>query len=291
MRLFSGKIYAITGLLVGLAVGYALLPTAQQGQAPQFARENIFDRVLRTETIRCGYVVWPPYLIKDPNTGAMTGMAFDMMQAIGKELNARIEWTEEVGWGSFQEGLNAGRYDAMCTPVWQSGQRAKIALLTRSVFYSQMVAMVRADDQRFDADLAAMNKTTIKIAVIDGDVTQAVRHARFPAAQELAVSPPADPSHMILSVAGHKADVAIADAENMRRYNATVPPQRQLKLAAGGRAVRLFGNTLGVRSGEFAFKAMLDATIETLNTDGTMAALVEKHRQHFTPAAAGFVAE
>lgn len=32
---------------------------------------SVYDRIMRTGTIRCGYGLWSVYLNKDPNTGKM----------------------------------------------------------------------------------------------------------------------------------------------------------------------------------------------------------------------------
>ena len=63
--------------------------------------------------MRCGYVSNPPSCIVDPNTGQLGGIFVDSIEAIGEELGIRIEWTEEVGFGSMIEGLVTGRYDAV----------------------------------------------------------------------------------------------------------------------------------------------------------------------------------
>jgi ABC-type amino acid transport substrate-binding protein len=59
-------------------------------------KESAFDRILRTQTIRCGYVVYPPSIIKDPNTGRLSGIFYDITEKMGERLNLKIEWTEEV---------------------------------------------------------------------------------------------------------------------------------------------------------------------------------------------------
>jgi ABC-type amino acid transport substrate-binding protein len=74
---------------------------------PVFAadKETSYDRVMRTGVIRCGYVEWPPYLLKDPNTQEFSGLIYDYMMAIGKDLGFKVEWSESVGWGIFMRVL------------------------------------------------------------------------------------------------------------------------------------------------------------------------------------------
>src|SRR5438874_1363658 len=86
--------------------------------AIQVSANVVYDRVMSSGVIHCGYVVYPPGLLKDPNTGKLSGVFYDIMESAAKSLQLRLEWTEEVGWGSMIEGLQANRYDMICSPVW-----------------------------------------------------------------------------------------------------------------------------------------------------------------------------
>jgi hypothetical protein len=77
-----------------------------------YAQDTVYDRVMKSQTIRCGYGLWSVYLHKDPNTGKMGGIYYDYMEALGKNLGLKIEWTEEVGWGDYIAGLKGDRFDA-----------------------------------------------------------------------------------------------------------------------------------------------------------------------------------
>jgi ABC-type amino acid transport substrate-binding protein len=259
-----------------------------RGAAPA-VRESAFERVMRTKTIRCGYVVNPPYLLKDPNTGAMSGLAYEYVGAIAHELGLQVEWAEETGWGSFHEGLNGNRYDVMCVPVWQSGARAKIALLTIPLYYNSMYAFARTDDNRFDQNLDAANNPDIRVSVMDGDITQAIKQMRFPLAQEVAVTQINGSAEEFMNVATNKADIIFDIPEQLDRFNANAT--QRLKTAGGGQPVRLFGNVLAVKQGEFALKAMLDSTIESINTDGTAPQIVKKYGPAFRPIGPGYSTE
>lgn len=243
--------------------------------------ESAYERVTKTQTIRCGYIVWSPYLNRDPNSGQFSGLAFEYMDAIAKELDFKVEWTEEVGWGNMQEGINTGRYDMVCTPVYQSGQRAKAALLTRPIDYAQIFMYVRGDDNRFEKSLTSANDPSITMTVIDGDVTQAIRKSLFPHAKELAVPQFSDTAQMLLSVSTGKADIVFGNPENLRKFNASSTVK--LKEAANGKPVRRFAQVFALGKGEYALKAMLDATIEALGTAGTIGKITQKYTPDFAP--------
>ena len=73
--------------------------------------QTVYDRVMRTKTLRCGYHTWAPYLVKDANSGAMSGIYFDYVEKLAASLNLKVEWAEEVGYGDLITALNGGRID------------------------------------------------------------------------------------------------------------------------------------------------------------------------------------
>jgi polar amino acid transport system substrate-binding protein len=268
-------------VVFALALVLGHLTSTPQVEAPKV--ETAFERVLRTGTLRCGYVAWPPFLIKDPNTGAVSGIAADFMNAIADELALKLDWAEEVGWGNFHEGLNANRYDAMCVPVWESGARARIALLSRPLYNSPLFAYARDDDNRFDASLDAINDPSVRVTTLEGDVTRAIRAQLFPKSQELAIPQMGDPSEMVLNVTMKKADISLDNPFAVRTFNEK--SNDKLKAVGGGKPVRLFANTIAVRLGETDFKNLLDSTIDALDVSGTSARIIAKYPD-FSPITA-----
>ncbi|MGD9649922.1 MAG: substrate-binding periplasmic protein, partial [Dongiaceae bacterium] len=160
--------------------------------------ESTFERITRTGVIRCGYGTWPPYLMKDPNTGQLSGMNYEVMEAIGRNLELKIEWTEEVGWGNYIEGINTKRYDMFCASVWPNGPRTKNTTLTKPTFYSAAYALARIDDHRFDGDLSKVNDPAVKISVIEGDYTESLAKEDYPKASRNVLSPNSDGAQVLL---------------------------------------------------------------------------------------------
>jgi ABC-type amino acid transport substrate-binding protein len=249
---------------------------------PAFAAEDesAYERVMRTGTLRCGYIVWQPYLLKDPNTGKMSGAAYDFTMAMAGELGLKVEWAEETGWGNFQEGLNAGRYDMMCVPVWESGQRARAALLSRPVYYNHLIAAARGDDDRFTDSFTALDKPDIRIAVVDGDVTQNVRQLNFPHATEVALPQGSDSTQPLAAVTTKKADIILTNAENIRRFNKN--SDVKIRIVAKGVPVRQFANSYAFAHGEFNLKHMVDSTLHAMNISGQSDSILKKYNAGLT---------
>ena len=248
--------------------------------------ETALDRIRRTGIMRCGYAVWVPILLRDPNTGTMSGLGYDTMNVLARELDVKIEWTQEVGYGDYQEALNGGRIDVMCSPVWQSGTRAKAALLSKPLFYDALVAFAREDDHRFDQGLQTINQPDVRVAVIDGDAPQNARRTHFPKSQERALPQSADAVQAFMEVATNKADIVLDNYDNEIRFNSGA--HKKLKVIAGGAPVQMFGDSLAVRSGEADLKAALDTVIDVLNNGGIAAPIVEKYGPNYIAAASSY---
>ena len=102
----------ILSAIIALITVWIFKPSSQSTQ-----KESAYDRVIRTGTIRCGYFVWPPYFYKDPVTKKFSGGNYEIMEAIGKMLNLKIEWALEVGVGDVVTALNSDKFDVMCATV------------------------------------------------------------------------------------------------------------------------------------------------------------------------------
>ncbi len=237
--------------------------------------ETVYDRALRNGTIRCGYIVYPPYLSKDPNTGVMSGPSYDVAEALAKELSLKLDWVEETGWGTFQEGLKANRFDLMCVPVWQTGGRARVALLSEPVYYNAEFAVARDNDSRFDHDLNSINNSAVRIMVEDNNPVQMTRRMRFPLAQEIALPEMSNAADAPMSVATGKADIYFDNIVNVRKFN--VSADTKLKIVGGGQPLRVYGNVFAVKQGEYDFKAALDAAIAALRNSGELSNIVGKY--------------
>lgn len=147
-----------------LTAAAILLLTALPAHAAD--KETAFERILRTGTIRCGYIIYPPQLMRDVNSGKISGFAADIIEHIASELSLKVEWAEETGTASMIDGLKSGRFDAVCNTVWASTVRTREAWFTDPVFFTAVNAYVREGDERFDNDISILNDPAYKIAVI-----------------------------------------------------------------------------------------------------------------------------
>lgn len=238
----------------------------QSGTAPR--QETTFERVMRTRVLRCGYLPYPPEVIKDPNTGKLSGYVVDITEEIGRQLNLKIEWTTELGFG-FQNvpgDFKTGRYDAVCSGFVETAAHASAALFSIPIDYSPVYAYVRADDTRFDKSLDGVNTPAIKIAVIDGEAGQAIAKEVFPLASTLSLPEMSSISMSLESVATGKADMVISVIATAKGYMEHNPGK--LKVIRTHPIKSWIQPVMAFPHGEHDFKYVVDATIRALHENG-----------------------
>lgn len=236
-------------------------PTPGSSSATQVG----FEKIKAAGIVRCGYVTYPPGLIKDPNTGKISGIFPEVLEQAAKNLGLKVQWSEEVGWGTMVEGLRSSRYDMICSPVWPISQRIPVADFTYPIYYGGAEAYVRANDHRFDENLNAINDPQIRIATTDGEVSDSIAQSDFPKAQRVSLPQLTDLSQLLLTVADGKADVTFL--EPFVAFDFLKSHPGAIRGARPGKPVRLYPNTMMLRQEDQILRRVIDnATIELLNT-------------------------
>ena len=239
--------------------------------------QDLLAKVLDKGEIRVGYVVYPPGMIKDPNTGELSGIFHDALEEAGKNLGLKINWVEEVGWGTMIEGLKAGRYDMIGSPVWPNSSRAKNVDFTIPLNYSAVGVYTRSGDNRF-VDLTRINNGNVTIATIDGEMSSFIAKATFPNAKIISLPQDAQVSQLLLNVRTSKADVTFVETAIAEEFLAQNPGSVQNIVP--NNPVRSFGNTMLVPKNQDGFKSMINSALEELFNSGTVDVLIDKYEKY-----------
>ena len=270
-----GRWLAVGLLALSLPALAACNPTG--GGAQQAT--STYDRVIETGVIRAAFTTYPPAAMRDPTTGEMSGIFVDALERAASNLGLRVEWTEEVGWGAQIEGLEAGRYDIIGSPVWANPTRGKLATMSRPLYYSGIGVYVRGNDNRFRAsasgDWSALNVASVRIATIDGETGDLIARNQFPTAQRVSLPQTADISQLFLQVSNNHADVLFAEPYFAREYARNNP--RALTNLAAQRPISVLGNCYMFRRNEFQMKHMIDAAMEELLNNGYIDQLLQEY--------------
>lgn len=263
-------------VLISAATAYGTVKLASDAGSTK--QESVYDRVMRTQTIRCGYAPWPALIDKDPNTGKLSGTFVDYLEAIGKATGLKIEWTAELGFGDFIAALDNNRIDAMCSGTWTNAKRGMAVQFINPISYQGVVAWVRKGDRRFDNNLEAINSAKVKVSAVDGASSQEIPQTFYPKAKLVSLPQLSDSSQLLLNVVTGKADVAFTDQHTVGEFSENNPGK--LRAVVAPYPVKLFGNPIAIKMGEPALAALLNnATMELLNT-GVIEQILKKHEKY-----------
>ena len=259
------------------AVASAITTTVlvRRTSSAQSAGQSDLQSITKSRVLRAGYVSNPPSSIIDPNTHKVTGIFAEAIEAIAAKANLKVEWTEEVGFGSMIEGLNANRYDIVPCALWPTTERAVHATFSRPLFYSGVCAYVRADDHRFDANLSLINSPKVKIATIDGEMAAAIATTDFPQAATLALPQMSEIATMLLNVKDGKADITFVEIYFAEEFLKNNP--RSIRNITPNHPVRVFPNTILMRSGQPELQTFLNTALEEITNLGIVNRLLNKY--------------
>ena len=260
-------------LLAFLPLSFFVLALSVNIRATHAETDVVYKKIATSQTIRCGYAEWPPFMTIDPNTKKVSGLLYDVWELVGKKLGLKIEWSSPLGWGEITEAVTTGKVDAFCVGVWPDTGRTKNLLLSRPVFYTPIYLYARDGDNRFDKGTDILNDSKFAVAGQDGDFTATLLGLKFPKARQVNISPMQQQGEMLLNVASGKADVTVVDVPYAHEYMAQNPHKLKRVKAPPLGIVPL---DIPLAVGEYQLKSMIDAVLNDLINDGTIAALIKK---------------
>ena len=170
-----GALAGTAGALAGKAGPRSVSPKRE---------ESVYDRVVRTGEIRCGYINYYPAFRRNALTGKFEGIFYDLTEKIAKDIGLTIKWAEETTFDTMVPSIQNNRFDAVLSGIWPSAQRARAAAFSDSMFFSAVEAYARADNKRFDGNLSRANFDDVRIATIDGEMSSSIAREDFPHAHK-----------------------------------------------------------------------------------------------------------
>jgi ABC-type amino acid transport substrate-binding protein len=260
--------------IVILGLVYAYLP-AHSAMADSSTKESTYDRVLRTGTIRCGYTSWDPLFFIDPKTNEKKGIFHDMMEEVGKRLDLKIVWQEEIGWGTITESVKTGRVDMACAGYWLNPARIKNVMSSAPQIYSPLNVWVRQDDNRHFNSPDDLNSDQLTVASIDGSAERQLVDRRFPKAKVLSLPELDTNSDEIESLTTRKADFLVVDASSMAAYTAKNPGK--IKPLFPDQPLNVFPNVMLLPPDDMRFKDVIDNTLRNIEYDGTLDSILKTY--------------
>jgi len=241
-------------------------------------KNSVYERILQSKTIRCGYALWPTALQKDPNTGEFSGILYDYMTALGKALNVKVEWTQETSYADYATALDTEKFDIFCASLWADGTRQHLIDYTRPYAYQAVWAWVRTEDKRFDGNIKNINDPNVKISTIDGEISEDIRKVDFPKASFVSLPQISDSAQLLLNVVNKKADVAFKSEDTVKDFLKTNP--NTLRKIETDRPLRVFAEVLGIKKGEHDLRQAVNNATQALLNNGKIEKIIQNHERY-----------
>ncbi|MGE4352428.1 MAG: substrate-binding periplasmic protein [Bdellovibrionales bacterium] len=257
--------------VTAFAVGKYVTPKEDLAAAH---KETAFERVIQTNTLRCGYVQHAPLLVKDTATGKMSGLIADIMDYFSQKTGITVEWSEEFSFGNWTMALQSNRIDAICMTIWPDVALTRVVRFTKPFFFLDMMPIVRADETRFGDNLNVFNQDGIVIGALEGDSGEHFAKRAFPKAKIDTVPPNSDAAIVLQNLVDKKYDMVPWDRNSAYQFSKNNPGK--IKILNEMAPFKLIPNGFALQANEPALADMMDGLVEDMLNNGEMERLLTK---------------
>ena len=214
---------------------------------------------------------YPPLQFIDGNGNAV-GWEYDAMAEIAKRLNATVSY-ENISWDAMIPAVSEGQYDMGMTGITIREDRAEVVDFSDKYMTSEMVMMVRGDEDRF-TDAASF--------AADPDLLMAAQPGTTPfyvGVYEVLDGDEANPRIKLMETFGATVQALRAGDVDLVLTDGTAG-NGYVEASEGG--LKIIGEKLGTEDFGFIFPkgsdlvAPINAAIADMTADGTIDALNTK---------------
>jgi len=261
--------------VVAIAVSVAALHRSTLN-TNQTQSESVLTKIQHTGKMEVCYGVYPPAVIKDAKTGALSGHDIDALKLIAQRIGATAEFHEQT-FGNMAAALQSGTCD-VTTAFFAQIPRAAVVAFTQPLYFIGESALIRKGDTRFNT-LDDIDKPGIKVAVANGESGYNYVKEHFKNAQlDVIDVESSDLSRFLLEVTAGRADVGIADSETIRLFAAQHPETQDL---FANNPFNINPTNYAVRQGDTDFLNFINTSVQYLETTGEFQALEQKYGAHW----------
>lgn len=261
--------------IVAIIVGVVAL-LVSFGKDSQGLRNNdgsTLERIQKSKVMRIGYEGYPPYSIKDPSSGKLSGYSVDMAEYIAKQAGWKIEWVQTNADTKIPD-LIVGRFDLMVEPIFRTIPRSTQVTFTRPyAYFGYAEGVVRKGDTRF-TKIEDLNRPNITIAVRLGYTDQTFAEENLSRAKIKAMNV-SDTNALFLDVISGNSDIALADAESVKAFAKEHSNQIDTLFINPPPASVPAGFML--KQGDFTFYNFLNTAIDYMETNKVLDSLDKKY--------------
>ena len=272
MRVKQWIVVLIVALICGW-IGTTFLADGDHG-AP--LKESVYERVIGTGILRCAYTPYSVGLMKDPNTGQLSGIYHDAVEQLAANLGLKVVWGEEVGWANQIEGLNAGRYDLICSPVSLNSGRARSADFSIPLYYSPVHIWAQKSNTAIGSDLKSLDNEGVRISTLDGEQTSVFAKQFFSHARQISLPQSTPFSDLLLQVTTGKADIVFAEPLTVHEFMKNNPDTLR-QVTPNEQPLLVVPNIILLPRGEYEFKEMIDNGLREMFNSRQIDMIIDKY--------------
>lgn len=197
--------------------------------------------------------------------GKRTGFDIELIEAIGKQLDRKVEWVD-IGFKGLIPGLIANRFDVAASAIYMTEERSKVVNFTDSYYRGGLAVLALKDDTSINvpADLVAGKKVSAQV----GTKSIEFLKTNYPAVEVVEV----------------EKNQAMFDLLTIGRVNAAVTgrpaaveyakSQPKVRVLDQGLTTELYG--FAVRKSDSELQQQMNKALLTLRGNGEYAALTQK---------------
>lgn len=154
------------GASVAIILLLTLFCTSCQTNQPGTVASSL-DRIRSTKELNVGYFVFEPTIMEDPNTKKLSGVFIDLVQTLGKALDAKVVF-HKVDLANFVAGLQSQQYELSIGATFATPQRATSVLFTRPIFYAGYTGVCKKGQASRYSTWQSLDRSNLTIAVKQG---------------------------------------------------------------------------------------------------------------------------
>lgn len=253
------KTVARTALLV--AAASALLTTAAHARSLQQIKSAGEIAIVTTSSS-------PPHGFLDPKTNALSGIMFDVGNAIAKRIGVTAKFTE-VPFSGLIPTLTSGRADAMAAPLFITPDRAKVVDFSIPVYGWGEGIVVNTKDHAHYPDFDALKGKKI------GTLTDSVQYKMAQALTGTTVTAYPDYISLIADVRAGRIDLGIVDPPSVA-YQIQSHNISGVALDSSYHPTKDWQVALAVPKGDADLRKAIDDALQAMKADGTLKAILTK---------------
>jgi len=264
----------LISVIISVGLSYVLINHQTGSSSQPEKQQSVYERVISSGTLRCGYFEEAPFTIVDPNTGKKSGIAVELAEKIAEELGLKVEWTSAISWGTIGDDLGNNRYDAICGSLFNLPRAGRVDY-TIPYTYVPVYAYTQAGRIDFDNKLDQLDWSQISVAGIDGEGSTTIARKKIPQAKFVILPQTSQIAEMLTSVIDKKADIGFVMPTVFKNFDKNSP--NKLQKIVTDKPFYVFNVSFGVKPDEPAFKNMLDYMMRNMAANGYLQSLFDKY--------------